>query len=1297
MSEWLTKLSQDESLWIADVESFPEPIVYNYKRLHEMAEAGNVYGCLLQIRDIYEMVMKIPVITSLIYFDNMFLGDLIKEHKISEKLILSPLAIGGWYELALTILKADKRKHLLLPTSLKKILEKTKDLYNKRVSGEYSSVANWRNETIGHGMLRLEDNASYKAEFKNLFANLRQYMAEVSEYYESIEYKVNDDEVTIFIDEQAVKVEKYILKGFFLDSFYFRKKNVKYVDYFHGEYETGTLEPFQAYIDELSDRLAEKSVRTDYVRKSEDDLYKCLNKPDKYIIPTDLKDRINDFMETHDKGVLTICMERGMGKTAFANSIAGFYELDGEGLIDDAIVHTYCLSATDMRGTSDFFGNLNFSYANAGDDALRSSGKELPTISIKDKNPKKAMADFLSAYSEIYRDEYDIERLVLVIDGIDELNDETEGLYDWMIGKDADELLSDGVYIIYTTRFPDEGNVTRKDSIRIQGIMENSDEVIEIHRDSPENIQVLKEYLNRNKGGKKKAPGISEEEAESLIKKADYRFLYLKIFAEVGDVTSGDLSGKDVIREYLDRIFKNYDTTSRQLAVDFLTALAVYEDLLLDDYFDFISVDDLTYRFIGVLNDLSPLLSVYGVSDGRSYRFANVEYAQYILENYKDELLRLGKRLEKIFCTRNDDVIDELYDYDTRLFYALVKSTSVIEFLRKKYGLRLEGEFIHSLNNLWQSLNYDKSLFNNRILKAIRDYSKTTSRLFYDVTNEEMADAPYMCSSCMDGKHSHIVDMYTMDPEAFDAFIEKVLRSDEKAFDKWFSFLLQLDSIIDNVMLGTWYTDAMEKVFDKAEREEVLGPYTARFKPRTYFDEAQNGKMYVWTYTRLLEMVTKREMSHSDMEIALTFLAAGYAIQENRYNDGREEKSGQVFRKMQKEGYEPQLQNLSLDDMQLCIQKEYGWSNEEILQQEKQDKFGFLFDQVWSALRKHDVEFITDPDRYVPFCQQAAETVKDDYEHNWYREFEDADENSMGFGGSLFYRLMMLMIPLIKNGSLDTKYFDWPIRDNDVEMILHFMPEFIEEIEDYSPEIMYDWLKTVDDAGGCDSGLYYNLCFEVGAQLDRYDLVEKHLYNYDSKTEYEYIIHADLLPELIGDARQQYLEDIRYHILCSMNVLSYIEELIRIGNRDRLTSLLKDLEDGCRWLDEKISETALNAFSSSRIRKIDRLMTYYESFEESGLMEELNIRERLPLGLDEMLEGVIQSIQTYDKFLGNMNFLWFVDSFRTLSKNHPSFEGEVEAALDELYYAIEAAKPTFDDNVCSDMKMVQDKIKPAEE
>ena len=84
MSEWLTKLSQDESLWIADVESFPEPIVYNYKRLHEMAEAGNVYGCLLQIRDIYEMVMKIPVITSLIYFDNMFLGDLIKEHKISD-------------------------------------------------------------------------------------------------------------------------------------------------------------------------------------------------------------------------------------------------------------------------------------------------------------------------------------------------------------------------------------------------------------------------------------------------------------------------------------------------------------------------------------------------------------------------------------------------------------------------------------------------------------------------------------------------------------------------------------------------------------------------------------------------------------------------------------------------------------------------------------------------------------------------------------------------------------------------------------------------------------------------------------------------------------------------------------------------------------------------------------------------------------------------------------------------------------------------------------------------------------
>ena len=527
MSKWLKELADNSKFWAQGVGTLPEPIACTYDRLQEMAQQGNVYGCLLQIKDAYEIAMKIPVLSALIFLDSEYEDSLVKERKISERLILTPLAIGGWYELALSILKADKRNHFELAGSIKKILEKTKDLYNKRVSSEYSNISNWRNETIGHGMLRCEDSGNYQEEYENLLANLKEYLSDVSEFYRSISYIVNDQNATLIVDDYEIEINRFVFRGFFLDSFYYRKKNIKYADYVSGKYQTGNLEPFRPYIDELGEAAFERSVKADFVKKSEDNLYSYLNTPEKYVVSEGLKEKVSRFLEDRDRGVLTVCMERGMGKTAFANSIAGFYEYDGVSFIDDAIVHTYSIAAANLRGANDFFGNLNFVFANVGDDAFRSSSKRLPEISFDDACPAETMANFLNTYREIYEDEFDVARLVLVIDGLDEMTDSTRKLRDWLICGDSTELLDEGVYIIYTTRFPEELS-SKSNAILAENLIEESDVCIEIHRTDAENIEVLMDYLS----SRKKSMGLSEEERYALIEKADHRFLTVLHFLE---------------------------------------------------------------------------------------------------------------------------------------------------------------------------------------------------------------------------------------------------------------------------------------------------------------------------------------------------------------------------------------------------------------------------------------------------------------------------------------------------------------------------------------------------------------------------------------------------------------------------------------------------------------------------------------------------------------------------------------------------------------------------------------------
>ena len=867
MADWLKKISEDKSNWNEELfgeNRWPVPISCNYKRLYEIASEGNVYGCLLQIKDLYEILMRIPVIMALIYLDNNYADELVKEKNILKKLILQPLTIGGWDELANSILKGTKRKYYQLPDSIKNILTATMDLYRKKVSSEFSDIAHWRNEVIGHGMLKCEDSDEYQTEIQTLITNLGEYFRNPVNgedgLYSNVYYEIdgNDfysfwddekiaecydietaEEINLYIDGDSYMVDKFLFRGLFFDSVYAKKRRVKYVDYISGYSDTESLEMFQSYIDELSlGGDLDAGLKADYVLKSQDDIYDSLNQPDKYIMPEEIKNRLQSFMDDNDSGIMTLCMERGTGKTAFANSMRGVYEFDSKAPIDDAVVHTVSIATTNLRGMNDFFGYVNHIFANVGGDVLRSSDKKLPEISINDRNPEKAMVDFLNTYMDIYSEYIDVRKLVLVVDGIDEITEDKKQILQWLptsLGASSqnENKLEDGVYIIYTTRFSDEDTVAEDVRPHIDRVVKGADDVIEIRRDSEMNVSVLREFLNRRDTKHRR----SETMRDDLIQKADFRLLYLKIFVEFNDIIGNEeLSEERIISEYLGRLFGRYNAINKKLAADFLAALATFGEVTLDEYFDYISMDDITYRFIGVLNDLSPLLSSYSSAEGRVFMLANKVYKDYILETYSAEIVKMGADLQinYIRVKKNcGDNTNREKKPDYKSFDIMMKLIDVILFIRKNYGMPYVEGFSGAVLSGWHMASI---------------FSITSGSIFYDIQKEfkrntieliNLADASELDLSLSyyansSGSMSFLVEMYNENPKWLEDSMEKLLSADDKIFSYNIYFTLQEDRFIhNNSEFADCYMGYMRKILERGNKLGLLYYVTKHWlKPR---------------------------------------------------------------------------------------------------------------------------------------------------------------------------------------------------------------------------------------------------------------------------------------------------------------------------------------------------------------------------------------------------------------------------------------------------------------------------------
>lgn len=1313
MNEWLKDMSESD-LWARAVMEeegnfWPTPIAYNYKRLYDMAKDGNVYGCLLQIRDLYEICMKIPVLSSLIYLDNKCEDALVNEKKLMESLILNPLAIGGWYELSMSIIKGHKRKKYILPDTLVSLIKGVKELYNQKISDKYDGISNWRNEAIGHGMLRQEDSENYREEFISLLKNLKDYFEKNAGYGDLyfvinnirfcgfmgdeelgrvITYSVqqpeekkqeknsdnnsSDYQISMVIDGELLNVNDFLIRGFFLDSFYYRKKSIKYVDYITGRYSTADISLFGRYISELSEANIDKGFRENYVLGSEDEIYRCLNKPDKYIVPVELKKKINDFMDKNENGIITICMERGTGKTAFANSISGIYEDDDSAVIDDAIVHTYCVSATNLRGINDFFGTVNDRFQRVGNDTIRSSGKELPVISINDKNPGKSMMEFLNGYKEIYDEFFDVARLVFVVDGIDELNDETRVIAKWFSAKYRD-LLENGIYIIYTTRFSDEGNLSKNSGITIDKIIEGSDLCINVHKDDPININVLEEYLKRVAGNRH----FTLEDKDAIIKAADYRFLYLKILAEFGDVAA--LSEKAMISGYLNRLFSGYNMTNRVIAVDYLVSLAAFGQLSLKEFFNYISVDDMTYRFIGILNDLTPLLSIYGNDEGRYFRFANIEYMGYIFDTYTLELIQLGERLEKRFVILKAELFDGKIDYTEESYRAIefmMRYMEVLVFLQSQYGLKMDESFLDSILVSYYHLNFISMMFGNYMNDRLEAFKNNAYEIFSRLTTDEMEKCNKLSFFIPSSSNTFLTDMYLSGESKLEGFLDKFEKLSSDAFLNWMSLLKHEDAqLYCNKSFRACYLKHMEAIFEIAEKNGISSEVLTLLCP-----DYRDGVFY--TYSELLEVIYPKLTSEDDIFLAENYLAYSNFVREC-YDDAELEKytdiqADKYYRMVEEKDSLIQLDGDEVWDdvyeqfLKKSIRAKLGISGEESEQTDYDNRYSYLYNTMQQVIEEPSAEMIKDRRWFAHEMMDVLDLLRDKYIADNYEEKQGVVD--------IYRHYLNYIIKQIKGGILGAEYFDLSLGWMYTRVVVEILIDLLDDIYDNATDIMVDWVNTVDRTHECDTPLKYMICFYLSDRLGEEQGIEylrKYVYGFDSAYSLSYDFQC-------FDA-SDYYDEIKGKLICSGDSIRLMELYHALGMKDRAEEVCRDIIAGNLYLITNLSDKLRMELPIKNSRFVDIRFYFYERSQKLGFGELLR---DFSLGYNDIFEDVISDIRTYDRFnspefiICNIEFILYVlFKHRQYAAGLKALQNIENALLEKLLFA--------EDSIYSDLEEIK--------
>lgn len=582
--------------------TLPLPIREEWDRLQKLQNDN--YGLVFAVRDSYETVLKI-ILLSICY--------LLKEKdddRFCRTLFEKQMSFGDWVnELPSTLKKSDL---VMQNPALHKYLKKLVAFYNK------SGIVKWRNNFIGHGLMSNAGDQNFFDEAGQMLDLLADFLnpdilpAEISQLdFDHLEPFMFREEEHFYLYE-SVSATGLIFYTDHAD----RKRINKESNYF--------AEKRKKYTASLN-VMCKGRLDKDVYLASEDEAIDGFYLTSFYKKPDYMKKWIDKILSENDRGIFLMKGGRGTGKSSFVLACDELNQhgdqkigLKVEG--EPVTVRAYYCNRIDVSGINDFVPYIQEMLKTTVEgEQFRSRQGSIPG----DDAP---LEKILAFYQEQYENTFGREKLLLFIDGVDEL---TEKGQDILLELPDPGEMPGNVYIVLTCRAEKEEVLPA-----VLDFTERypfTDQVeFDLHGENHSFlVEILKSRFN-----------LTETEADRIAAALDDRLVALpllegqdknEILKLADQAATGVLSLTDLAKGYLDRLSLRYGKKYFQDAVRFLmTVSEATEGLTFAEISQLYAGKGPTIQELCFLRDLYPFLTEY-----RSYR-GNV----FVLsrEEYRDSL-----------------------------------------------------------------------------------------------------------------------------------------------------------------------------------------------------------------------------------------------------------------------------------------------------------------------------------------------------------------------------------------------------------------------------------------------------------------------------------------------------------------------------------------------------------------------------------------------------------------------------------------------------------------------------------
>ncbi len=641
--------------------TFPTPIAREYYRLKEILKTGKPVSAMLQLKDLVEITLKTIVSVGLSDFYTNTLSKQEEKEKITP-VLLKPLGIslGDWVNMGqelskLTYLDINKHKFsdfLRFFHNDFTIDYRKSSSVDKKKPVKIKPFITWRNELLGHGALRLDEN-SYLQDVRDYLIFLDYVFRQELNFFKDWEMNLKDKEKTIIkginflltpehtahdkVTKEYIGIELSSLSLYpFMrfercpapgcnqkDIFLFdsdKKEKCYFLDYFRG-HKFDRKEVYEPEIKKLKNFIPEdyKFTYTAFeINKTLNDILYSRSFEKEFIPPLFLYEELKKVL-TLKSGYFYLISEGGIGKSHFIKGL--------EKEISDSTVLSFYIKRKLHDHLHQFVMDI--------DEAAKSKlGRVSVQIQLESaKNPEKLRLNFTKWAETLIRENY-INKLIIAIDGLDDMSEPYNAepsLPDIFPAE-----LPENCYVIFTSRF-EVPSFVQKSLVKLK--QQKDFYTFTLNPEQNTSYQaLLREYLEENLREDLK----TEENIKSIINKAKSKFLYVYHFKNIlneGIVikdTERIPSYKELYPGYMKLVMEKFSQVGQKNYLDVLLLLtASLQPLTTEMIGDMLHIRE--ENVIPALYDFAEFLK----SDRKEetyYDIAHNDFEEYLKEKYRDDL-----------------------------------------------------------------------------------------------------------------------------------------------------------------------------------------------------------------------------------------------------------------------------------------------------------------------------------------------------------------------------------------------------------------------------------------------------------------------------------------------------------------------------------------------------------------------------------------------------------------------------------------------------------------------------------